>query len=207
MLVEKKITEFMDELSSNSPAPGGGSVSALCGALAASLECMVCNLTIGKEKYAAVEEEMVAIRKDAEALKTALLKLIDEDTKAFNGVMEAFKMPKETEEQKQERRTAIQQAYKGAASVPLKTADTCYNVLKLTKRIAEVGNPNSITDVGVAALCAHTGLRGAILNVKINLSGIKDEEFNNSALSKIEEWENKSEDILREAMSIVYSKI
>ena len=176
-LAEMKITQFLEELASSSPAPGGGSVAALSGALGAALSSMVCNLTIGKEKYKDVQEEIIELRKHSEQLRKKLTELIDKDTVAFTEVMTALKMPKETEEQKEKRKHALQKAYKIAAYVPLETGRTCSRILDVAKLVAEKGNKNSITDVAVSALMAKAGVEAAILNVRINLNSIQDSVF------------------------------
>ena len=176
-LVSMKINSFLSELASNSPAPGGGSVAALSGSLGAGLCSMVCNLTLGKEKYKEVEDNIKKILINSEHLRKKLTDLIDEDTDAFNDVMKAFKMPKDTEEQKKKRTKAIQNGYKNASMVPYDTAKTCFEILDMAKVIAKIGNVKSITDVAVSAIMARAGVESAILNVKINLGSIKDEDF------------------------------
>ncbi|MBO8159515.1 cyclodeaminase/cyclohydrolase family protein [Thermosyntropha sp.] len=188
MLVEMKVKDFIAELASDSPAPGGGSVSAVSGALAAGLVAMVCRLTIGKKGYEEVQSEMEQALAKAEALHQKLTQLVDDDTNAFNEVMAAFKMPKETDEEKEARRAAIQEAYKKAADVPFNIAKTCLDVLTLAESIVDKANTNAISDVGVASLAAHTGLEGAVMNVKINLPSIKDEAYVNNRKKEIEEF-------------------
>jgi len=202
-LVEMSILEFLDELGSDSPAPGGGSVAALSGALAAALGEMVCNLTIGKEKYADVEDEIKNILRDCKKIREELIKLVDKDTQAFNEVMKAFKLPKENEEQIEIRRKAIQDAFKNAALVPFETAKKSFEVLKLAKIIAEKGNKNSITDSGVSALLACSAVKAAIYNVRIYLSSIKDEHFVNDLNSQIKKLEEECETLYRETEEIV----
>lgn len=177
MLTEKSLTKFLDELASNSPAPGGGSVAALAGALGAALTSMVANLTIGKKKYLDVETEMISLRSKSEELRKAFTIIIDQDTEAFNKVMEAFGLPKDTDDQKALRSTAIQEATKEAALIPLRVMKLVVDALALTKIVAEKGNSNSASDAGVAALMLYAGAEGAALNVYINLSGINDQEF------------------------------
>lgn len=188
MLVEMKVKEFIAELASDSPAPGGGSVSAVSGALAAGLVAMVCRLTIGKKGYEEVQSEMEQALAKAEALHQKLTQLVDDDTNAFNEVMAAFKMPKETDEEKEARKAAIQEAYKKAADVPYTIAKTCLEVLALAEGIVNKVNTNAISDIGVASLAAHTGLEGAVMNVKINLPSIKDEAYVNNRKKEIEEF-------------------
>ncbi len=185
-LASLTVKGFLDELASSSPAPGGGSVAALSGALGAALSSMVCNLTIGKEKHKDVEAEIKEIVKTSESLRKQLIFLIDEDTTAFNDVIKAFKMPKESDEQKKKRSEAIQKGYKKAAQVPMKTAQTCLNVLDAALVVAQKGNPNSITDAGVSALMAKAGVESALFNVKINLESIKDETYVDATLKEID---------------------
>lgn len=177
MLTSKTVTEFLDELASNSPAPGGGSISALAGALSAGLTSMVCRLTIGKKKYADVQDEMEKILRESEDLRHRLTLLIDEDTAAFNEVMAAFTLPKESSEQQQRRTEAIQIATKKASLVPLEVMRLSASAALLAKSVVENGNTNSITDAGVACLAARTAYAGAMMNVLINLSSIKDQDF------------------------------
>jgi formiminotetrahydrofolate cyclodeaminase len=177
MLVTKTMTEFLDELASNSPAPGGGSVAALAGAVGAALTAMVCRLTIGKKKYAEVQSEMEEVLNAAEQLRAKLAALIDEDTKAFNGVMTAFGLPKESEQEKLARSVSIQEATRVAALVPLKVMEYSEQGLALSLRVAEKGNVNSISDAGVSALMLEAACKSAALNVRINIATLQDEEF------------------------------
>jgi glutamate formiminotransferase/formiminotetrahydrofolate cyclodeaminase len=206
-LASMKINGFLSELASNSPAPGGGSVAALSGALGAALSSMVCNLTIGKEKYANVQDEIKEVLKKSEQLQKELTKLIDKDTEAFNDVMKAFKLPKETDKQKELRTKAIQDGYKTAASVPLETAKTCEKILDIAMFVVEKGNQSSVTDAAISAIMAKAGVEAAILNVKINLGSIKDEKFAKKISSEIEKLKNNVKKKLEEIMKIVNSKI
>ncbi len=172
-LIDLTISDFIKELASDKPAPGGGSVSALGGALAAALTTMVGNLTVGKEKYSDVQEEMEELVVNATEFYKTLNTLIDEDTEAFNQVMSAYRMPKDKPEI---RSKAIQEALTRAAEIPFKVAKTSFEVLDLVLVVAEKGNKNAITDAGVAALFAESSIRGALFNVKINIMSIKDEE-------------------------------
>ena len=168
---------FINETASSSPAPGGGSVAALNAASSAALIAMVADLTIGKEKYKASEEEMKDIAAKAGALKDQFLSLIDEDSNAFNKIMAAFKLPKDTDEAKKARSAAIQEATKGAALVPFKVGETASTLFALAEAVILRGNPNAVTDGAVAAMNARAAVRGAFLNVKINLGSIKDQVF------------------------------
>jgi glutamate formiminotransferase/formiminotetrahydrofolate cyclodeaminase len=202
-LVSMQIKDFLSELASNSPAPGGGSVAALGGALGAALTSMVCNLTVGKKKYEGVEKDIKEVLKNSEKIRKKLTKLIDEDTEAFNDVIKAFKMPKDSEKQKQARSKAIQEGYKTAARVPLKTAKICEEVFELAKVVAEKGNQNSITDSAVSALMAQSGVKSAILNVKINLGSIKDESFVKKISSELDKLEKRADSKTEKILEIV----
>ncbi|GAB4116799.1 MAG: cyclodeaminase/cyclohydrolase family protein [Candidatus Caldatribacteriota bacterium] len=201
MLIEKKISNFLDELASAAPTPGGGSVAALAGALGAALVSMVSNLTIGKEKYREVEEEVKKILGSSEKLRYDLSQLIEEDIKAFNNFMATYKMPKETDEEKKIRSEKIQQALIEAAKVPLQVAYKCLDIFSLAEEIVQKGNPNVVSDVGVAILMAEAGLDSAILNVEINLKMIKDEkvveELNSAIQDLVSEKKGRKERILK----------
>ncbi|AET70407.1 methenyl tetrahydrofolate cyclohydrolase [Desulfosporosinus orientis DSM 765] len=177
MLIDKTVTGFIEELASNSPAPGGGSAAALAGSLGAALTTMVCNFTEGKPKFSDVQDEIVQIKGKGLTLKSDLVKYIDEDTNAFNEVMKAYKLPKESDEEKAIRSEKIQEANKQASLLPLKVAEACVEVLKLSIRVLTIGNPNTACDAAVSGVTAYAGFQGAIFNVKINLSSIKDEAF------------------------------
>jgi formiminotetrahydrofolate cyclodeaminase len=186
-LVKMNIKMFLDELASSSPAPGGGSVAALSGALGAALSSMVCNLTRGKQGYEAAQDEIKEILQRSEELRKQLTELIDKDTEAFNEVIKALQMPKETEDQKEHRRQAMQNAFKHAADVPLETARKCTQILDVARIVAEKGNKNSISDAAVSALMAQTGLQAAMLNVRINLCSIKDTEYVQTVSTELDE--------------------
>jgi glutamate formiminotransferase/formiminotetrahydrofolate cyclodeaminase len=177
-LVEMKLTDFVDEVSRESPAPGGGSIAALAGALGASLSSMVSNLTANKRGTEKVDEVLNEAADKCQEIKQALVKAIDEDTNAFNVYMEARRLPNKTEEEKQTREEAMQEGLKQAVRVPLNTAQLSFEAVKVAMTVAQNGNPNSITDVGVGAQSAYTGVLGGIYNVLINLKDIKDEKFN-----------------------------
>jgi len=185
-LANASISDFIDELSSNSPAPGGGSVSALAGALAAGLSAMVGNLTVGKKGYEKSKNKMNNLAVEAQRLKDLLIKYIDEDTNSFNGVIDAMRMANSSEREIEIRNLAIQEATKIATYSPLSILEACALVMPLAKLAATEGNPNSISDAGVAAEMAHAGAQGAAMNVLINLSDIKDEAFSNEMKAKVE---------------------
>ena len=175
----KKLTVegFINETASSSPAPGGGSIAALNAASSAALIAMVAQLTLGKEKYAASQKEMQEVAGKAGALKDQFLAFIDEDSSAFNKIMAAFKLPKDTDEAKKARSAAIQDATKEAALVPFKVGQTANELFALAEAVILRGNPNAVTDGAVAAMNARAAVRGAFLNVKINLGSIKDALF------------------------------
>jgi len=177
MLVKKNLEEFNQVLGSNAPAPGGGSVSALSGALGAELLSMVCNLSLGKSGLEEWQSQLTDTLNRSQALAVGLLKRVDLDTEAFNGVMAAFKMSKGTDEEKKARSAAILAGYMEAVESPLGIAGECLEVLDLADRLIGRFNPNAMSDFGVAALEALAGLEGAVMNVRINLPSIKDEKF------------------------------
>ncbi len=176
-LTEKPVKSFLDELASSAPAPGGGSVAALAGALGAALISMVNNLTIGKEKYAAVQDDIKALLAKSESLRQKLTGLLEEDVAVYTRLSQTMKMPRETEEQKTARAQAMDRDLKAAADVPLRVAEACVAVMELCRPVAEKGNVNAVSDVGVGILLAEAGLRSAALNVLINLGWIKDDRY------------------------------
>lgn len=173
-LTDLKITEFLEKTYGSDPVPGGGSVSALCGALAAALGQMVTGLTIGRKKYADVEEDMLRLAPEMEEARNKFVTFIDEDAAAYQVVFDAFKLPKATDEEKAVRKEAIQKATLAAALVPLEVARTAVGIMDAIQEIAVKGNKNAITDCCVAMMCARTAAFGAILNVRINLAGLDD---------------------------------
>lgn len=173
-LQDLTLKEFLEKTYGKDPVPGGGSISALCGALASSLGEMVTALTIGRKKYVDVEGEMLGIAKRMEKAREAFLNFIDEDATAYQLVFDAFKLPKETEEELTIRREAIEKATLGAALVPLKVAETAVGIMDDIFVVGNKGNKNAVTDACVAMMCARTAALGAILNVRINLSGLND---------------------------------
>lgn len=177
MLKDLSIKDFVAETSSDSPAPGGGSVSALAAAQAAALLGMVANLTVKSKKYESVHEEMKKYVEELKEYELDFVEDIDRDSNSFNGVMAAFKLPKDTEEEKQKRSAVIQEEYKKAANVPLEVGLKTLKLLDYAKPLIERGNSNAITDVGVGLLNLRLAATGAFYNVKINLGSIKDEEY------------------------------
>ncbi|HBY57335.1 MAG TPA: methenyltetrahydrofolate cyclohydrolase [Candidatus Atribacteria bacterium] len=207
MLVDKKVSNFLDELASNSPTPGGGSVAALAGALGAALISMVGNLTLGKKKYENVEEDIKKIIGSSEKLRYELSQLIEEDVRVFNNFMATYKMPKETDDEKKVRAEKIQESLIEAAKVPLKVAYKCLDILSLSWEIAEEGNINVVSDAGVAALMAEAALESAILNVKINLRTIKDERVREELSSSLKEVLLKEKGQKEKVLKIVEEKM
>jgi len=176
-LASLTVDRFVDEVSTDSPAPGGGSVAALAGSLASALAAMVANLTVGKKGYEAAWDELAALAERAQAVKAQLVRAIDEDTEAFGGVLAAMRLPKGTPEQRAARDEAVERAYRDATRVPLATARLCLDALALAAEAAAKGNVNSASDAGVAALVARAGAEGAGLNVLTNLGSVRDERF------------------------------
>lgn len=207
MPIRKSINAFLDELASSSPAPGGGSVAALSGALGAALTSMVCNLTIGKKKYADVEEDMKKILTESEKLRATFAALAGKDIQAFDKVMEAYALPKDTEPQKALRAAAIREATKEATLVPLEVMKHCIDALALAKEVAAKGNTNSVSDAGVSALMLHAACESAALNVRINLTGITDAEFVGWKSDEVDSLLRTSRMMLSEIQSIVSARM
>jgi len=174
---EKRIEEWLVELASASATPGGGSAAALVGAMGAALLSMVCRLTIGKARFADVEDELQGVLAEAEALRDQLTGLADADVQAFDQVMAAYRLPKETEEGRVARQVAIQAGLRQATEIPLQTVTACASVLGLVAQVIGRINLSALSDGGAAALLAEAGLRAAQLNVSINLAAIQDEDF------------------------------
>ena len=187
--------EFVEELSTNSPAPGGGSVSALAGSLGAALSSMVAALTHEKKGMLDIKPEMDEIGMEAQELKDQLAFLVDEDTEAFNQVMEANRLPANDEKEKKVKVKAVATANKYAIDIPMETAEKCFRVIELTNTLVEKGNPNSVSDAGVAAEVALAGVRGGCMNVLINLNGIDDQEYCNKKRTAVETLIKKAESL------------
>jgi formiminotetrahydrofolate cyclodeaminase len=200
MLADMSVVDFLEETASNSPVPGGGSIAALSAAFSAALTQMVANLTLGKKGYEGVQEEAGFIVKEAERLRGFFVEYIDKDSDAFNEVMNAFKLPKDTDEKMEHRKKAIQEATKLAALVPLDIAREAYKIMALAQVVVEKGNKNAVTDGAVATMLSRTAVLSALYNVKINLSSIKDKEFVEKVSQEADELERnvklKEEEIL-----------
>ena len=206
-LVDMGVTEFVDELASDSPAPGGGSVSALASAMAAGLTNMVGVLTFGKKGYDENWDEIEELSNQAQALKDSFLFLVDEDTRSFNNVMAAMRLPKTSEEQQAERLEALQQATIYSAEIPLKVMRHSLEIMKLASRMAEIGNQNSLSDAGVAVLQARAGLEGAALNVLINIPGIDDKSIVSNFENEVAELRAKSTTLSDKVLAAMNTKL
>lgn len=206
-LIDRTLTDFADETASESPAPGGGSISAYMGALGAALGTMVANLSSHKRGWDERWEEFSDWAEKGKAFQIQLIKLVDEDTNAFNKIMDAFSLPKKTEEEKAIRKQAVQEATRFATEVPFKTMQLCYECMSVAKAMAEIGNPNSVTDAGVGALAARAGVVGAFLNVKINASGLDDKAYAEKIIREGENVVEKAGQLEAEILQIVHSKI
>lgn len=191
-LQDLAVKEFIDKVTGNDPVPGGGSVSALNGSLAASLAAMVANLTVGRKKYAEVNDEMEGLSARLTGLSAQLLNDVDRDAEAYDRVFAAFKLPKETDEEKALRTEAVQRETKYAAQVPMEVARTVHAMLPLIDTVARKGNSNAVTDACVAMMCARTAVLGALLNVRINLTSITDEAFVKEMSAEAERLERET---------------
>ena len=204
---EKTLQTLLDQLASSEPAPGGGTVAALSGALAASLVAMVCHLTIGKKGYETVSAEMETTLPRVESLQRELTGSMQADTDAFTRVMSAYQLPKGTDDEKAARARAIQAALQHASDVPLRVAELCAQVLELARVVAEKGNKNAASDGGVGALMAGAGLRGAAFSVTINLGSIADESFVQDHRARVAKLLADAERTEREILSIVEKRL
>jgi glutamate formiminotransferase/formiminotetrahydrofolate cyclodeaminase len=206
-LANMSLADFADETASESPAPGGGSISAVIGALAAALATMVANLSSHKKGWDERWEEFSDWAEKAEQYKNEMVKLVDADTKAFNQMMLAFGLPKSSEQEKAHRSKAIQEATKFAIDIPFKVMQSAYGVMEVIKAMAETGNPNSVSDAGVAALCARSAVMGAYLNVRINAKDFDDKNFVSHIITNGNEIQNKTIALETEILKIVNEKI
>ena len=206
-LVNMTLTDFANETSSESPAPGGGSISAYCGAMGVSLGTMVANLSAHKRGWDDRWEEFSGWAEKGMDYQNTLLNLVDEDTNAFNKIMEAFRLPKDTESNKSKRKKSIQEATKYAILTPFKVMETAYNSMEVMQAMAEIGNPNSVTDAGVGALCARTAVIGAFLNVKINCGDCEDKNFVDDILKRGQQFVDDTCALENKIMEITNSKI
>ncbi|AIO18413.1 Methenyltetrahydrofolate cyclohydrolase [Candidatus Izimaplasma bacterium HR1] len=210
-LIELKVNEFINVVDSKSPAPGGGSVAALSGSLSSALANMVSHLTIGKKKFRALDEKIQLEVKEAmvvlESKKEEYAKLIDKDTEAFNMIMAAFKLPKETDEDKKIRADKIEEATIIAIEVPREVAENGKSILPALEQLFTYGNQNCLSDLGVSALLLHTTIIGAVMNMKINLSGLKCEDLVSSYQKVIDELTAFSNNEVLSFVNKVYNKL
>ncbi len=197
------IEEFINVTAGKDPVPGGGSVSALAGTLAAALGKMVTGLTIGRKKYADVQPDMEALAPEFDNAISMLLQAIADDAAAYDTVFNAYKLPKETDEEKAVRKAAIQEALTHAARVPLSVAERCVSIMPYIKEVAEKGNQNAITDSCVAMMCARTGALGAILNCRINLSSITDADVACELASRCDHLQQKANEMEQSLLNSV----
>lgn len=182
---EQTIEAFCSQLAAGTPAPGGGAAAAVAAAMGASLVAMVAGLTVGREKFAAVNDEMAHAQEVGHREAASLLKCADEDQEAFDQVMAAFALPKSTDEEKKARTQAVQAGYKAATRAPIKTMEHCLTTMRYALAVASKGNPNALSDGYVGFLTASAGFEGALWNVAINLGSIKDEAFKQEALDEV----------------------
>ncbi len=204
---DRTLEEFLAAVAAPTPTPGGGSVSALAGALSVALSRMVAGLARGKKGYENVESELAQLEGRAKKTQARLEALIDEDAKAYDGVMAAMRMPKSTEKEKAARVEAMQSAYRTATEVPLETMERCVEALELAEAAVKKGNRGAVTDAAVAVLLAESAIRGASLNCSINLASIRDEAFRSQAETRVENLLKRADEIGHEAMAIVTSRL
>ena len=203
-LTDLTVKGLLDVTAGKDPVPGGGSISALCGSIAAALTEMVAGLTIGKKKYAEVEEQMKQLAERVQDIRQQLILDVDRDSEAYNVVFAAFQMPKETDEEKAARSAQIQEATKIAANVPMEVARRVYSLLSDIEEVVSNGNQNAVTDGCVAMMSARNAIIGALFNVRINLTSIKDEQYVADMTAEADRLER--EVIEREAKVIEYTK-
>jgi glutamate formiminotransferase/formiminotetrahydrofolate cyclodeaminase len=206
-LVNMSLTDFADETASESPAPGGGSVAAYVGSLGISLATMVANLSSHKKGWDERWEEFSSWAEKGEGYKSELLRLVDQDTEAFSRIMLAFGLPKSTDEEKATRSKAIQEATKFAIEIPFKVMQAAYGSMEVIRAMVETGNPNSVSDAGVGALCARTAVMGAFMNVRINAASYDDKNFAENIVGKGKEIENKTIALEYDILKIVNEKL
>ena len=207
MIKDKSVQVFLDELASKASTPGGGSAAAVMGAMGAALVSMVANFTVGKKGYEAVDAEAAGLLQQAEALRQQLTEMVQADVQAFDHVMGAYGLARDTDAQKAERTAAIQAALKQAADVPLACAELCAQVIRLTQPMAAIGNKNVISDAGVAVVAAEAALRSAALNVYVNIGAIKDEAFVTDRRQRLEKILAGSGQLTDEVYALVKSRL
>lgn len=207
MYLDRPLKNFIEDTCSSTPTPGGGSVAALTGVLGSSLLCMVGNFTEGKKKFESVQGEIKEILGELESFTSKLSDLIQEDISAYQNFKRASSMPKNTAQEKEDRSKSLQKALRRAAQVPLETAEFSFKLLKVANRLLTIGNPNLISDVGVGAILARAALESAVLNVEINLSYIKDQEFVGRVRKSLQSLLDESKSLTEEIVGEVREKI
>jgi formiminotetrahydrofolate cyclodeaminase len=203
----KPLSVYLDDAASKQPAPGGGSVSACVGALGAALVSMVCNLTRGREKFAAVDEQMQALVVRSEACRATLEGLLQDDTVAYNGVIAAYRMPKDTEAAAAARKAAVQAGLIAAATVPLEICRASLEVCRLSRTAAELGNPQAVTDAGIGAVLGEAAVVSAALNVTINLGSIEDVAYVVATAAEIDALQAEAAALRAEVLGITHAKL
>lgn len=201
-LTDLSIKEFLTLLASDAPTPGGGGAAAAAGGIAASLASMLANLTVGKKNFAEYDAELKELLAQAEALRSKLLELVEQDAKVFDSFMQCYRLPKATEEEKAMRKEAISNAAKGAAEIPLAIAETSLQIMEITARLVQIGNPNVITDGAVSALLARAAVRSSIYNVLVNIALTGDAEYNKKLRLRCSELEQQALTLEKEALTI-----
>jgi formiminotetrahydrofolate cyclodeaminase len=206
-MIDESLDTFLSALASGEATPGGGSAAALAGALGAALAAMVARLTAGKKRFASVDAQMQGLIEEADALQIRLTSLMDADAEAYQKVMRAYRLPRDSEAAKIARQQAIQEALKGATQPPKDTMRACLDVLRLASTVAFHGNPNALSDAAVSALLAHAGQQGAALNVRINIASIRDDAFVAASQSFLEHSLDQGADLFRQVMAQVEKQI
>jgi formiminotetrahydrofolate cyclodeaminase len=206
-LFSMSLAEILKASASSEPTPGGGSVSAICAAFAASMASMVANLTIGKKKYKDVEAQVTLLRDQTLRLLAGFEELVDEDIKQFGNFMEAYRLPKNTPEEKEKREASVQKALKGATETPLRVARACVDLLEIVCELAPIGNKMAISDAGVAAYLGEASLRAVLLSADINIPMIKDPDYVEQVVQEKEGLIGQAQKLKEKAMAIVSARM
>ncbi|HOK64667.1 MAG TPA: cyclodeaminase/cyclohydrolase family protein [Bacillota bacterium] len=206
-LFSMSLEEVINLSASSEPTPGGGSVSAICAAFAGSMAAMVCNLTIGKKKYKEVEERVMDLRDETMHLISEFKNLVYEDMAEFEKLMDTYKLPKSTPEEKEKRDAALEEALKGATETPLKVARGCLRLLRIVDELAPIGNKMAISDAGVAAYLAEGSLRAVLLNVDINIPSIRDKEYVRNVMKEKEQLIAEAQELKERSLGVVMERM
>jgi len=205
--LDKPLKDYLDRLAAGTPSPGGGSAAALAGALAAALTCMVANFTVGREKFRTVEGRVREILTRAEEIRQDLTRLVEKDTEVYDEVSAAYRLPRQTDEEKERRREAIDRALRNATQVPLEVARYSREILLLNQELAEIGNPNLISDVGVAGILARDAFQTAVLNIEINLANLSDIGYRKEIRHLFQPWMEEingvTEEICKQVIGVI----